>query len=677
MTGTLLDGPQDGLDEVANVASAPSRGTRRTARSDSRSSFDVWMLHLAVVGLLLAISVVAWSRVWVTGHPTTTVLCQCGDPGQAVWFMSWVPYAIVHGHNPLFTNAMFAGQGGANLVQSTSYLLPAFVLAPVTWLFGATASFNVALVLAPVVSGWAMFALARRCTTWVPAQVVGAVAYGFAPFGLLALQFGHLNFGVLAFLPLLVLAMIELCSGSRPVLAGAGLGLLLVLQFFTGTEPLAMTALAIAFGGLFAAAVVPRDALRRAVPIAKGLGVAALVAGVLLAYPSWLLLAGPRHVTGIPWPGTPLFGTTPDAVVDATQGAPTNLAFVRIGGYLGPRGPNISFVGAPLLIFLSVSVVVWYRRTVAWVVAVTGLFGWLCSWGAVLLPVLSGRSPWWLPWRYLQHVPLLQNVVPQRFALVVDFAVAMLLAISLDGWWRLAGRMSALAARRSASSGSFVRPGAAVMLGLVVAACLVPVARSYSWPLRMSKAGTPAWFQRVAPTLRAGTVVLTYPYASSGAPDAMYWQAQDGLRFRLVGGRALVPGADGRDSQHVDPLGGTEAVLIDASHGPGLPALPSPATVGAARRDLERWGVQVVVVTQRGRSPAWAEAFFTIVLGRAPDREAGAAVWYGLGHRAPLTPPTTAVAACLGTGPSDAAFASAPGCVVAASSGRKRGAQAR
>nr|MDA8355301.1 hypothetical protein [Actinomycetota bacterium] len=94
--------------------------------------------------------------------------------------------------------------------------------------------------------------------------------------------------------------------------------------------------------------------------------------------------------------------------------------------------------------------------------------------------------------------------------------------------------------------------------------------------------------------------MLTYPYASSGTPDAMYWQARDGLHFALEGGRALVPGADGRHSDHVDPLTGSDALLDATSFGFGDPAPPSARAVRALAASLRTWGVNDVVVVDEG-----------------------------------------------------------------------------
>src|ERR1700691_2755584 len=83
---------------------------RLREKLDSRSTG----LHLGVLALLLLLAVLAWWRVWVTGHPTSTITCACGDPSQELWLFAWFPYALSHGINPLFTHLLEAGQGGGN-----------------------------------------------------------------------------------------------------------------------------------------------------------------------------------------------------------------------------------------------------------------------------------------------------------------------------------------------------------------------------------------------------------------------------------------------------------------------------------------------------------------------------------------------------------------------------------
>jgi len=624
--------------------------------------------HVAVVGVLLAMSLAACWRLVVAGHPTTSVLCQCGDPGQTVWFLEWVPWALGHGHNPFFTDAIFAGQGGANLLQSTSYLLPAFVLSPVTVAFGPTAALNVALVAGPVLSGWCMFLAARRVTSFFPGQLAAAVLWGFSPLLVSNEMFGHLNFTFLFFPPLLFCVLHELVTGTgRAAVAGGLGGLLVAAQFLTGTEALAITALVTVVGCVVAVALFPRaaSAVRRRLLV--GLGAAAAVCAVLLAYPVAFFLAGPRHVTGQPWPATSLFGEYVRAIVTAEPVTPSSLELARVGGYYGTPGPGVAFLGLPLLVGLLVSAAVWRRRRLAVVLVVAGGFAWLCSFGALLLPLSGHSAQWWLPWRYLQHWPLLGSIGPDRFALMVDFAAALLVALSLDGWAELARRLHRrLSGRSRALAAAGVATVAAVAaLGLSLAA--EPLVSTSGLPLRTRDASVPAFFADAHAHLRPSNVVLVYPYPSSGVPDAMYWQAAEGLGYRLVGGRALVPGRDGVHSIHVDPLRGFDALLVETSFGYGIPPAPSRRALAAARRSLLRWGVDDLVVVRRGRAPDWMAAVATDLLGTAPRLEDGTFVWDSVrSDPPPLGVSPAVVERCAGSGLGRASFRAAPGCVLRA-----------
>jgi hypothetical protein len=119
----------------------------------------------------------------------------------------------------------------------------------------------------------------------------------------------------------------------------------------------------------------------------------------------------------------------------------------------------------------------------------------------------------------------------------------------------------------------------------------------------------------------------------------MYWQANDGMSFRLAGGRAQIPGADGRHSEHIDPLGGTVAYLTEVSSGSTTPAAPSTLQITQLRASLANWQINVVVVVAFGRAPAWATTVFTAALGRAPTWQNGAAAWYSPGATWQTTPP--------------------------------------
>ena len=178
-----------------------------------------------------------WWGVW-SSHPTSTTTCGCGDSALFLWFFAWPAHALAHGLDPFYSTAM-SHPGGVNLLANTSELALGMVLAPVTWAFGPVASMNVALTLAPALSALAMFVLVRRWVAWAPAAFAAGLLYGFSPLVLVSLSDAHLMLGWAVVPPLVVACVDELLTGRRPPVAvGLVLGLLLVVQFFVGTEVL-------------------------------------------------------------------------------------------------------------------------------------------------------------------------------------------------------------------------------------------------------------------------------------------------------------------------------------------------------------------------------------------------------------------------------------------------------
>src|ERR1700677_1131352 len=347
------------------------------------------------VGLgYLLVSVAVWWDVW-SRHPTSTTTCGCGDNSLFTWFLAWPAFAMAHGLDPLHSTAM-GYPGGVNLLSNTSELAIGTILAPVTWLFGPIATLNVALTLAPVLSGLAMFGLLRRWVTWTPAAVTAGLLYGFSPFIVSSLSGAYLMLGTAVVPPLIVACLDELLITQRrsPLRAGMALGLLVTLQFFIGTEVLLLVVIVGLIGVLavivFAALRHP-DALReRSGHAVIGVLFAGGTAIVLLAYPIWFSLAGPSHLSEPIWPGLDVhaIGTV---LRDFFVPAPAEVSALHlvIGGYQGPALSN-QYFGFGVATVLIGGTIVWRRDLRLW------LFGSVALISAVLsFKVGSGSL---LPW---------------------------------------------------------------------------------------------------------------------------------------------------------------------------------------------------------------------------------------------------------------------------------------
>lgn len=670
LTRTATIAPEEDPPERPETASAP-RLVRRARPL------------LLAAGSYLALSLVLWWHVW-SSHPTSTTTCGCGDNSLFTWFLEWPAYAISHGLNPLYSTDMFHPTG-INLLANTGEVGVGVLLAPVTWIFGPIATLNVALTLAPVLSALAMFVLLRRWVSWTPAAFVGGLFYGFSPFILTSLTESHLMLGLAPIPPLIVACLDELLfrQRRRPVATGVVLGLLVVVQFFLGTELLAIMAICAAIGLVIVVAYgasQPGALRRRWRHACVGLAAGAITAGGLLAYPAWFALAGPAHFSGLLWPkggASPLFGaataTFKNLVLPAAS-TPTDWAQLTriIGQYQGPSLSNQYFgIGAVLVV--GAGIVAWRRDRRLW------LFGAIA--GISVLLALGSRGNPLLPWRLAAHRPLLENIIPDRFVVVTYLAVAVIVGVVVDRTYLAVNRRPTAprdGPRRLRSAvGTGRHPswrGAAA--GVVVAAvALVPIA-SYlasTTPITTRPVVLPDWFETVAPHLAGHQVLLVLPLPFV-LESPLTWQAVDRMHYAAVGG-----GGPESDSSRAGPEAKGQAVLYEASFSYQGQAI-HPGDIRAVRQALAEWGVTMVVIPDQPNLPSfdrvnsmlWAVGLITAATGQRPAHRASAWQWSAVNKAGPPAVPTDAAftGCTLGLATGGAAIDRMNSCVLAAAARR-------
>src|SRR5262249_13940520 len=124
---------------------------------------------------------------------TRTCVCLQGgtDPSFFMWDLEWWPHALLHGMNPFLSNAVFAPDG-VDLGGQTAAPGAALVVAPITLLFGPIASYNVLMLLAPVLAAFFAFLLCRYVTGRFVASLFGGYVFGFSTY-MLGQLLGHLH----------------------------------------------------------------------------------------------------------------------------------------------------------------------------------------------------------------------------------------------------------------------------------------------------------------------------------------------------------------------------------------------------------------------------------------------------------------------------------------------------
>ena len=387
-----------------------------------------WMTLVGAGAAYLVVGFVLWVHAWVEGASTHT-LCGCGDPALFLWFFQWPATALAHGENPFYSTALFHPTG-INLLAQTSVTGLSLPLVPVTWIWGPVASLNVASTLTPAITAFTAFVVMRRWVSWTPAAFLGGLLYGFSPFVLTSLEFAHLMTAALMLLPLILAVLDEIVVRQRhsPVWAGVVLGLLVFAQFFLSSELLAITALVAAVclvALVIAALAADRDTVRRLAPhAAKGLAVGLVVGGVLLAWPVWFALEGPAHLSGLVWPNVGVIGGfIPSSYVSAGYPNPHNV-FMTLGGYEGAPLASAGYLGWGFVAVLLGGIVAFRRDRRLWFFGFVLFLCVACS--------LGERHGQWEPAWVFTKLPLIENVIEQRFMAIGFLAAAIMLAIVLE-----------------------------------------------------------------------------------------------------------------------------------------------------------------------------------------------------------------------------------------------------
>ena len=441
--------------------------------------------------------------------------------------------------------------------------------------------------MAATATAWYFF-FSRCLVTSRAAAFVGAGLAAFAP-GMLSHGEAHLNIIFQVVLTAICWRVCLLVRTQRPVRDGVILGALVVLQCLIGEEPLALTAIALAIIAVWYAIARPAQARVLARPVLTVLGVAALVAGVVLAYPLLLQFRGSGSYTSIPdIPAA--FGADlasyPRYSGLTLGGDPQTLFNIYASPAYRPRLiTNVAeintFLGLPLLVLLVVAAIWLWRsfavRLTAAVLAASIVFSL-----GIRLVVWDHTTHIWLPWALLAKLPLLHEVVPSRFALVADVAAGALVALLLDRV-RTTQRFPAL------------HPWTRWAVFGLTAVALVPLIP------RPMPAVTPtpepaflssgAWQRYV----KGDRSILVIPPDKNDSVEAMRWSAASGLAYRSTDGYFIV-----RDSRYSDGRGGytspltpTERLLTRATVSD---VVVSPADVRRARPDLRSRDVGVVLL---------------------------------------------------------------------------------
>ncbi|MGW5667536.1 hypothetical protein [Micromonospora sp. NPDC003776] len=574
-----------------------------------RPAWRRWIDLAAVLSfVLLAFWVTA--RFWM--NPAAGVRDNRSDQAQFEWMMAHGARVVTQFVDPFTTDRMNVPDG-VNLMANTSVLSTSLPMTPVTVLFGPRWAFLLFLTLGMAATGIAWyFVLSRvligsRGPAWL-----GAGFCAFAP-AMVSHANAHPNIVSQFVVPLIVWRTLRLAEPRRWLRNGLLLGLMIVWQAFLNLEILLMTAIGLAV--VVGALAVGRPSVRRAIrPFCAGLAVAAVLAGVLLAYPLYVQFFGPGAYQGL---SRLIRGYRTDLASFVAWSRESLAGDARGSVWLAKNATEENaFFGWPLVVLVG-ALVWWLRRNVV-VLALAGV--------GLLFAVFSlGREIRFdgqdtgvpAPWAVLEHLPVLHSVVPTRWSLALTPIIGVLLALGAEHVRHLARRHPA------------ARPQLRFVTATVLTMALLPLLPTPLPSVRLDP--IPAFVTSGAfrPYVAGGHSIVTLPLPDTTYPDPLRWAADTRLDLPLARGYFLYPDTRpgrGRVALFTAPPRPTSTFFTTIRTTDGVPPI-TPADRVSAVDDLRYWRAGAVILDPALRQADALRRGMTALTGIEPRYTGGVWLW--------------------------------------------------
>lgn len=520
---------------LATPAVTSSQDTARK-RPGPRSAAPLVVLACYVLGALYLTA-----RLWV--DPAS--LAQSGDMhdvDQMSWFMRYSELAVTHFHLPALVTSAMNAPHTVNLMWNTSLLLPGIIMSPVTLIAGPQVSLDLLLVIGFAGSAASLYFVLRRWGASIPAAAIGGAIYGFSP-AMIASGIGHYHLVLAILPPLMIDALLRIVTARGSAIRnGLLLGVLISAQLFIGEEALIDTIIAAVVLLIVLAASRPADVVHHARQSLTGLATAAVATLVLGGYGLWKQFHGVSLASSGAIPVVQHHGelthlyTIPYAFV-----VPSGKMLIHTSGsaqialqYPQPSPEYLAYLGIPLIIVLLVAGIYFWKILTIRVAFLTFLLLELLSLGGQHIGPYPGKL---LPWYWIQSLPVIRSVLPDRLSILADATAAAVLIFALDQ----------VRARRADPAKGWRNPAVLAMGAVILAVLpLVPIPYSPAKAARVPYGYEGIWTKM---HLAHDARVLMIPVANGALTNPLRWYADRGYPEQMIGGDFIDASAKGRASR--------------------------------------------------------------------------------------------------------------------------------
>lgn len=654
-----------GLCPLFFAGCASGRIRLNLAAMDSSSSTTPRRGWPADVGVAVAYLFVALTVTWplVLGMGSTLLgrdgavgLIPSGDQNCFMWTFWWFRQALFDGELALFHTPLMAHPGGLSLLTTPITPLYAVMSLPFQVFCSLITLYNGFFLFSLWSTAWFTYLMSRAMGALRPVAFVCGCLYGYMPFHFA--HVGHLNLTCSQWAPMALWAVwrgLETRRVRWAVLAGLAVAaqaytswyLLVFLGFLLCGVALARGVGALrgpraeqekrarrwAWGAVFFLMIATNVLIQSAVVLLALVGlygvivlamlihthphrgahlrnmvVFLVVAGALVAPFHWMLLQDARAEKTVDndaiagkllMSAEPVSYLLPPSLIRAIEERwITHSSPVYEAPYSGEFMVFPGYVTWALIGFafwrLRKKTRGWFWLVIAGVFVVLSM-GMGARFFGEPIPFFLRFDYFVMPGVAFHVMPLFGGLrVFARFGVIVELALVAWLAMNLDGaLWREKSRV------------------AWKQWGIVLAIAAVALVERFHGPQSVSRVREAGEYRRIPALVSPDSVVLGLPLEQ--APAMMYCQTRHGLRLVNYFG-ARVP-ASTREQFEGTTLYGFFATRLD----PGkTPVEPSEASARVANQDLDRLGVDVILVHRAlcdGAKDAWFQQLGTELLG--------------------------------------------------------------
>ena len=144
------------------------------ARIAHNQALSAFLLYVALSVLIIGRHAVRYPSVACVGGVSN-------DPGSYMWALDWWPHALVHGLNHFVTHYLWT-PSSVNIVQGAMVPTAAFLMFPITELFGPVVAYNALCILAPALGAFTTFLLCRRLVGRPLPALAAGYLFGFSSY---------------------------------------------------------------------------------------------------------------------------------------------------------------------------------------------------------------------------------------------------------------------------------------------------------------------------------------------------------------------------------------------------------------------------------------------------------------------------------------------------------------